>query len=165
MTTENLNPELQVEVKTETQNPGDVTMGEQERQDQNTQPDQPKDKPASDNKKGTRTPYDGSKWHGVSTNMDKLKDIGMATNALERLEKRFNYLITELRGKAAIIDKRSLSYAIRDKAYEEEDKIKLQIKAVLKLRSEIEIVTPKLENAVKGKIDSHSSLYIDSYKF
>ena len=161
MTTEDVrNETLQEEVTPETQNPGGEKMGEQERQGH-----QENGKPAGEGNANTRKPYNGSKWHGVSSKMEKLENIGMATKALERLEKRFDYLVKELRVTAAIINDSSLSYGKRDKAYEKEDKIKLQIKAVLKLKGEIEEVTPNLEKAVKGKIDSYDSSYIDSYKF
>ena len=97
--------------------------------------------------------------------MEKLENIGMATKALERLEKRFDYLLSVLRRKATIITDHTLSVAKRSEAFEEEAGIKKQIDAILKLKKEIEIEVPKLEEKVVGKVDAYDSSYLDGLTF
>ena len=143
----------------------EVVRQDQQTADQNNQDHQENGKPAGEKQKGTRNPYDGSKWHGVSSNVEKLENIGMATKALERLEKRFDYLLSVLRRKATIITDHTLSVAKRSEAFEEEAGIKKQIDAILKLKKEIEIEVPKLEEKVVGKVDAYDSSYLDGLTF
>ena len=120
--------------------------------DQNSETQHDNVKPAIEEKKGTRKPYDGSKPHGVSPKMDKLVSVEMALTALKRLKLRYQYLSKRYDEEVAIIQDPSKEFPEKFEAKSREKAINEQISNLKKLKDDVDVKLGKLKKEVEGSI-------------
>lgn len=151
---ENLNLTTEVVERETTENPNteNVTMGEQTKpnQDADSQPNHDNGKPVDEEKKVTRTPYDGSTPHSVVP--AKLENVEQATKAKKRLILRLAFLNSEYAKCVDTIQHPNKSISEKAPAVKTAEKINDDLKKLQVVANELRDRVPKLEELVNNSI-------------